>query len=329
MRDDLLAYLLGELSPEQRARIETRLAADPHWRRELKRLRQCLESADPESAAEPPSDLARRTCSFVQQSIHPPAAGGAAEPGTLTESQDPVATAGRWSLADFTVAAAILLVLAMLLVPALCESRATARRLACQAKICALGTAVVHYAQQRNGELPRGQAGENTGMFVVELADRGGATRAELAELLVCPASQLAAEVFAGRVVLRIPTRQQLVAATADQRQHLCQQMAGSFAYRTGYRDAEGTYRHVSFQGCSQSPLLADAPDFSVAGFQSANHGGCGQNVLYQDLSIRYHRLRLCRDRQDHLFLNANNEHAAGCHPQDVVLLRSEAIPVR
>ena len=72
---------------------------------------------------------------------------------------------------------------------------------------------------------------------------------------------------------------------------------------------------------------------------RSANHGGYGQNVIYQDLSARYvtelrgrDRMRDGKDRQtrtiDHLYLNDENDHAAGLGPNDVVLGRSEYTPL-
>ena len=334
MRDELLAYLLDDLGAEERARVQARLESDPIWQHELERLRQCMKAydADPKGEACPPGDLVNRTCSFVQKAVkHFPGTTGGPTllPASLTESRDPSSSRRRWSRADLAVGGGIFLALVMLVLPALIESRAAARRLSCQNKLHDLGTALGEYAEQLDGQLPQIGPGENTGIFVIELADQGILTREQLVELLVCPSSQLADDVFSGRAIMRIPTRDELSGAPELTQQQWRERMSGSFAYRIGYLSREGVYHHVKFTGTSNAPLLADAPSFSIAGFQSANHGGCGQNVLYQDLSARYNRQCLGNDHEDHMFLNANLEQAPGRHLRDVVLLRSEVVPVR
>jgi len=136
----------------------------------------------------------------------------------------------------------------------------------------------------------------------------------------------MAADIFAGIDVLRLPTREELATAPERTLEALRERMSGSYAYRIGYVNTHGEYHPVKFVGGGHAPLLADAPSFSVAGFQSDNHGGCGQNILYQDLSTHYIRQCVGGDSQDHLFLNADDQHAPGRHLQDVVLLQSEVI---
>jgi len=331
MRDKLLAYLLGDLGPEERQRIVDRIESDPIWQRELKLLESCLEAheADPHSASQP-TDLVDRTCSLVRQSASnsiatPP--GTQVVPVSLTESRDRVASLQSWSLADLAVGAGVLLVLGMLLFPALRESRDAARRVKCQDNLKNLGTALVEYAEKSNQGLPHVDLGENAGSFVIDLAESQLLTREQLVELLVCPSSPLADEVFAGMVVIRIPTPQALRTAQEKSLDTLLKFMAGSYAYRFGYHDQSGQYRQVKFEGRSDAPMLADAPSVSVAGFQSPNHGGCGQNVIFQDLSSRYFQQCTAGENADHLFLNEAHRHAAGRNAHDIVLGRSEADP--
>ena len=42
MTEQLLAYLLDDLSPADRDAVESRLAADEVWRQEFERLKDCL-----------------------------------------------------------------------------------------------------------------------------------------------------------------------------------------------------------------------------------------------------------------------------------------------
>jgi hypothetical protein len=102
--------------------------------------------------------------------------------------------------------------------------------------------------------------------------------------------------------------------------------MGGSYAYRLGY--VEGNrYHDIRNENQSRSPLMADAPSFQLAGFMSANHRGCGQNVLFQDQSVRYQTACMVPGREDHLFLNTAGIPAAGQGPLDTVLGRSEMTP--
>ncbi len=344
MRDELLAYLLNDLDPQQQRRIEARLESDPIWQHELERLRSYIAASEttPSKTGEllpanelPPSNLVDSTCSFVKQAT---GQGETAAPlpatssTPLSESLDPHSAtprSHRWSLTDLAVAAGILLTVATLLLPALRTGRDSARRLQCQNNLRDLGTALASYAQHHQKKLPPIQRNENVGMFVIKLADHGLLTREQLAQLLVCPSTQLADDLFSGTVVLRIPTQQELREATKAQQRSLRKNMAGSFAYRIGYLDPQGRYHQVHFTGRSNAPMMADAPSFAIVGFQSANHGGCGQNVLYQDLSIRYVQQCTQSDNTDHLFLNEDDQHAAGRHQQDIVLGRSEIRPFR
>ena len=196
MRDELLGYLLNDLSAEQRSRVEARLESDPIWQHELNRLRQCMKAYEVDPEACPPEDLVNRTCSFVQKAVeNVPDASTTPQvaPASLTESQDPSSSRRRWSRADIAVGGGIFLALVMLALPALSESREAARQLRCQNNLRDLGAALGDYAEQLGGQLPKIRPGENAGVFVIELADRGLLTREELQELLVCPSTPLAA----------------------------------------------------------------------------------------------------------------------------------------
>jgi len=330
MNDKLLAYLLGDLGPAEKQRIVERLKTDPIWQRELEQLESCLEAheADPLTASQP-ADLVNRTCTFVQQAasksnLSP--SESEAIPASLTESRDRAVRLTGWSFADFAVGAGVLLVLGMLLLPALRESRDAARRVKCQNNLQDLGAALVEYAEKSDLGLPHIDLGENAGSFVIDLAESHILSREQLVELLVCPSSPLADKVFAGSVVIRIPTQQVLQTVSDNSLALLLKFMAGSYAYRFGYHDQDGQYRQVKFEGRSNAPMLADAPCISVAGFQSPNHDSCGQNVVFQDLSIRYFK-QCSPDANTNFFLNDNQQHAAGRHIRDVVLGRSEAYP--
>lgn len=327
MRDELLAYLLNDLDEAQRVRVEERLEVDPIWQHELARLR-LLVDAQENNANDLPVDLVSRTCAFVEQASSQGAYSPAVLPASLTESQERLASRrNTWSLADWGVVAAILLVMGSLLFPALQESREAARRRQCQENLHTLGTLLATYAERNGGQLPEIDHDEHAGMYAVKLAELGIIPREQLAELLLCPSSQLADDVRRGLLVFRIPERRELESAQGVFANTLLANMGGSFAYRVGYTDQRGNYRQVKFTNSSHAPVMADKPSFAVVGFQSDHHG-CGQNVLFQDQSVRY--LRVCREdnRDNHWFLNEDNQEAAGKNKYDVVMIRSDARPL-
>ncbi len=331
MRDELLAYLLGDLSPQEKERISERLQNDPIWQRELETLEACLKSQEADSESNSlPADLVDRTCSLVKRATH----HGSNSlhdslhkaQASLTESHEGAVSPRRWSLADLTIAAGVLMALGMLLLPAVRESRDAARRLKCQNNLKNLGTALVEYSERYGQGLPHIELGENAGSFVLDLAESNLLSREALYELLVCPSSPLADAVFAGSARIHIPTQQQLDQASPEMLALVRKWMAGSYAFRIGYRDKRGRYRHVEFSNSPNAPMLADAPSISVAGFQSPNHGCAGQFVVFQDLSVRY--FKQCSPNENtNFFLNDDHQHAAGRHIRDVVLARSEADP--
>lgn len=330
MRDELLAYLLDDLDPEQRARIEARIAEDPIWQHELERLRACVEhSCDCEGEQDPtPDDLVKRTCCFVQEASSRGQLSPATLPAKLSESWDEApATQRHWSLIDLAMAASILLALGSLLLPAIQESREAARRTQCASNAAHLGRAFIHYMDRHHGQLPPLSPHENAGMYMIRLADSGLVSRQELGEWLLCPASLLAERVARGEVEIRIPTHQELATASQRQLKLWRELMGGDFAIRIGFTDEQNRYCPAQFKGGANEPLLADKPNLQLAGAQSDNHGGCGQNVCFRDQSVRFITLCIQTGPDRNWYLNKQNLHAAGIGPNDIVLIRSEVTP--
>lgn len=335
MRDLLVRYLLGELDDDEQRELEEQLRNSPELRQELAYLHRCFSAADQakQGAAEPPRGLAARVTGRVcgddcaapddatEQPYHDPRAERAA-----VAAEPPAGTLG-WNLADLTVAAGVVLAVGMLLFPAMQESREAARRRDCQHNLGQIGALLATYADQDPGRrLPPVRPQDNAGIFAVRLVDGGYIDADDLARLLVCRASPLADDVAAKRVVIHIPNFAQLRAVGAQRLPETRRLMGGTYAYRIGYVQA-GRYYNIQYTGDGLSPLLADAPAFDASGVRIANHGGYGQNVLYQDQSVRYQHDPTVPGRNDHLFLNAIGVPAAGRGARDAVLSRSEATP--
>ena len=327
MRDELLAYLLDDADPEQRRRIEQHLQNDPTWQHEYEKLKQCLEANEepPEKTKTLPNNLVEKTCLFVRMSQKVSRCGSA--PAALSESQDGCGGRRRWSLIDMAVAASIVAAVGALLFPAILESRRTARRVHCQNNLREVGSALLKSQEVGRQGLPHIELHENAGMFVVELAERGMIDRGELTRFLICPGSEAADNVFQGRTVLRIPTRDEVKELSREALAELHGHLTGIYAYQFGYIDEEKNYLPMPFLGRSDVTMLGDSPDLSLAGVQSSNHGGCGQNILGQDGSVRF--LSTCESNSciGHPFLNDEGQHAAGRGQRDNVLGRSDATP--
>jgi hypothetical protein len=292
--------LLEALDPDEHAMVEAQLARDPQLKDELALVARGLHplAADKEHY-HPPAGLAHRTCAFVAQqaraALAPPAA--------------PVLP-GRWSLVDMVVAAGIFLAASFLFFPAVNQSQFTARVLGCQNNLRQIGTGMLSYAETSDGYFPLipFEGNLKTTPSLIEHGIAGGS------QLLICPGSQLAD--LAGQY--RPLTRDEIRRVQALRPCHVHEQLAGSYGYTWGHFD-EGRYKPTRNRHRASFALVADAPGLA-APYHSSNHGGCGQNVLFEDGHVQY--LTTCRARgcRDEIFTNDDGEVAPGLHPDDAVI---------
>jgi prepilin-type processing-associated H-X9-DG protein len=133
-RIDLLrAYLLGTLSPDQVAHVESALSEDAVWQEELTRQRDALALLDAFPDREPPEDLAGRTMAAVRE---------------LHAEERPER---RRTLVVFAQAAVLLViagVVAAIILPALARSREAAHRASSQNNLKQLGIIMKMYANE-------------------------------------------------------------------------------------------------------------------------------------------------------------------------------------
>ncbi|MGL4512233.1 MAG: anti-sigma factor family protein [Lacipirellulaceae bacterium] len=324
--DELLVGLLfDELSPAERERVEALLARHPELHQRLDRLRECVGPNCPAeggpnapaevavAGAECPAGLAARTI----QNVLCPAARRVADAPTAR---------CRSIVEPVTLAAAVLLVGA-LVGPALLASRESSHRIGCQANLELVGKGLFRYADDHGGYFPPIGPAAYAGMYSVALADSGYIDRDELRESLVCPSSPLAAELSRRGAAVYVPTTAEVSCSLAPLVDRLRRLMGGSYAYRLGYFDGP-RYVTIKNRHDCRSPLLADAPGESCGADASDNHGGAGQNVLFQDGSVRF-VTHAVSPSGDHYYLNNSGRVAAGESSLDAVLARSEQGPGR
>lgn len=312
MRDYLIGYLLEALEPHEQELVEARLSRDSGLRRDLELVSRSFEPLAPDkSHYEPPAGLANRTCQFV------------AVRAKAVPAPPVVSVPSRWSMADLLMAAGIFLAATMLFWPAMNQSRFAARVAGCQDNLRRLGVALANYSTQYPGQFPAASISghlNQAGMYAVILHEDGFLPQTRV---LICPASPLADR--AGD--FHVPKSRELLEAQAEQLAALRRMMGGSYGYSLGYF-VRGQYQPPKDLRRARQALMADAPSPTSRYRISLNHGGCGQNVLFEDLHVQY--LTTCKARgcTDHIFVNDEGQAHAGLHERDSVIGASDDIPL-
>ena len=317
MHDQLLGYLLGALEPSEQEEVEARLMEDAQLQEALERLREKLELLDDSCDAgggdfEPPCGLAARTCKYV-------ATRAAVTPKAPVCAPVPV---GGWRVQDMIVGGGVFLAACMLIFPAIAHSLSTARITNCQNNLRAIGLALGQYSDFYAGQFPfvpeRGPLAV-AGVYAPILFDL---RLIDEPATLVCPTSPLAEQLpeFA------VPKVVQVIDAPVTELPRLQSRMGGSYGYTLGYY-VDGRYRGHRNRGRAQFALMADAPG-EPTGERSPNHGGAGQNVLFEDFHVTW--LKQCRlsGCGDHIYINGLGYVGAGIGPDDAVIGHSSARPL-
>jgi hypothetical protein len=311
MRDQLIGYLLDALEPQEHELVEAQLERDPNLQRELEVLAWGLRplSVD-KSPLAPPPGLAARTCEYV-------AHHGAS---VALPTREPATNVSRWTFADMVTAAGIFLAASLLFLPALNQSRFAARVTQCQDNLRQIGVGLQSYSDIHRTFFPIVEVDGPVGVVAIRLQDQGFLPGQHV---LICPASALAErpEVF------RLPSSAQLRAAASQQElARLYRQMRGSYGFYLGHV-ANGQYQTPRNSHRPRFALVADAPS-DTPPFHSANHGGCGQNVLFEDMHVGY--LTTCKSRgcTDNFFVNDEGTVDVGLHANDAVIVSGDARPV-
>jgi hypothetical protein len=314
MRENLIGYLLNALEPSERAAVEAELSREPRLKSELELLSRSLQPLAADAAQYPPPvGLATRCCEFVavksKVSLPPP-----------VSSAPP-----RWSMADIGVAAGVFLAATLLFWPAMNQSRYAARTRYCQNNLGLIGVAHNNYTNLFPRYFPAlslKNPHNRAGVYAVILRQQGLLPEQHI---LICPASDLA-EVPGS---FNVPTLEELNRAQAQAKQlvQLYKKMGGSYGFSLGHYEADGYHPPQDLRRARHA-LMADAPTHTNEDRISSNHGGCGINVLFEDMHVEY--VTTCRSRacRDHLFQNRDGDHLAGLDRDDVVLGSSDAAPI-
>jgi hypothetical protein len=332
VRDNLLGYLLDALEDDERQEVEDQLLDNTQLQRELSNLQKRVEPLGMlPRAVEPPVGLADRTCAFVDEALCNPQLLTAPEETERTEVKvrprsgavrgerlSPVtefsSRTHRWTLLESVCGLGVCMVTAMLFFPALYGSWVTSQRIQCEDNLRSLGLSLAEYSDQRpDGRLPYIPAEGNrsfAGWFAQELDDNGYLPDSRM---LVCPSSKLAED-----EQWRFPSIEEIDAASDSKLVKLQKYSGGSYGFTIGYVE-NGVHKAAVNKRRAHYALMADAPSWKL-GRASENHGGRGQNILFEDLRVQFVVGCQIDSYGDDIFLNRQGLVSAGLDPNDSVI---------
>lgn len=322
-REHLLGYLLGALEPAEMAEVERELEHNPQLRQDLAAIEAAMfplgfpERDDDASHEAPPSGLIARTCEFVADAKEAVVSRPAP---AMSPASDGGQRSSRW--ADIIVTTSVCLAALSLIFPAIWTVREQQHITACQDNLRSIGLSLAEYAgRSPNGRIPQVAASGNrsaAGIYSVLLMDRellGDSRR------LICPSSDLAQDYD----FFRVPSLGELDRARGEGLIYLQGRMGGSYGYNLGFVE-NGEYQAPRHQSRSHYCLMSDAPA-TFPQRMTKNHRSRGQNLLYEDNSVRWMNPGAA-DLGDDPHLNRNGLVAAGLDCADVVVAESLAKPL-
>ena len=228
---------------------------------------------------------------------------------------------GRISWIDVALAVTVLACAALLMVPAVQNSRFHGRITACKDNLRELGVSLTQYSEHHDGYFPRiptrGKLAA-AGIYAPTLVSQEYLVEPQR---VVCPGSPLAE-----RRTFRLLTLDALRSAPPAELPTLRAEMGGSYAYALGhvvdgeYRDSQNLYR-------ANYPIMADAPSSDLPGLQSAHHGGKGQVVLFEDGRADFLTSPILITG-DNIYQSDREEVSAASDPNDAVIAPSPVPPL-
>lgn len=241
-------------------------------------------------------------------------------PVSLRESQWGGLRQSRFSPVDIVVTGAVVMILAGLLFPAIAYTRHQSRLIDCQNNLRQIGAKLTEYSELNNGrfpEIPRKGPLAVAGVVGPILKDKG---LLDDDSLFACAG----VSAYSDQRV-QIPKIRSIKKALGDRLIWMQKTMSGNYGYTLGYQTSNG-YETPTNLARSNVILMSDAPASGHASRVSTNHGGGGQNCLFEDGHVQY----VVGENlgEDAIFVNDYNLVAPGCRPEDNVIAPSHLSPL-
>ncbi len=317
-QEELLGYVLGALDAQEQRDVQQLIDENPEIEEQLLQIKNSLQPLDCLQSSGPRPGLARRTCESVASWQHESALGNPTDVSSLdssiraafdVEADDPRLVAAEdvatynvrrpqtqpairssvsqrflhpntWSIPDVMVGMAIIAIMAGILFPAISYTRYNSRIAACQNNMGQIGMALMSFSSAHEGQfvtIPRDGKLSNIGCFGPILKDSG----------FVEDDSVFACAGVASKTPVQIPSCDQIKNShCAKQMDHYRKTMCGHFGYTMGYQE-NGQYQSPRDMGRTNVVLVADRPS-CLPGRVSKNHGGKGQNCLFEDGRVAF-----------------------------------------
>jgi hypothetical protein len=313
-QEDLLGYLLGALDAPEQARVGIYVEGHPEIQVEIERLRGFLRPLSAmDMPTEPPRGLARRTCSHIFAN-----AEHWVEPRRDALANESLASDG-WQIWDLTMLMSVVVLMAMLIMPAVYQSRESARRLACASNLRNLSVALRHHSELNGGRFPLVQTSGPAavaGSFSLPLKNAG---MLAFDHLLLCPAT----EASAFDNPFSIPALDHLASLSGEPLRCAQRQLGGSYGWHIGQK-INGVLTAAEDNGSDDFVIMSDAPEHGRGLGLVACHPGNGRNVLYESGRVCF-VMPICELTQgmDDLFHNRLGVLQPGTDEFDSVVVES------
>ena len=320
-QEDLLGYVLGALDADQHHEIQQKIDQDPQLDERLLEIKSQLvplEMLNEEADGMRPG-LARRTCELV--------ANGTVQPkSTIVEpafsdsiSERSYSRTSSWMLKDFLVAAACVAIFASLLMPVLSYTKQQANIVDCGNNLRSIGMALASFSETNDGRF-------------VEIPSEGPFSFSGIVAPMLKEAQVIEDDNwFTCKGVNRdkpfmIPSTDQIRrCSTGDQSDYFRRISSGDYGYSFGHMEGD---QYVSPRNLGRSYVIiaADKPSTRSVDGPSENHGGKGQNCLFEDIHVRF--VKGNSNGEDLIYVNAYNVVGPGVCPRDSVIGASHLSPL-
>ena len=320
MNEDLIGYVTGALDAQEQQRIEALVRQDADLQNQVEAIRRSLQPLESYRHCEPPSDLSNQTLEYVfeQVDMHKVQPAEPVAKSAFSTRQQANGSRRAWRPMDLFVTAVVAASFVMLLSPALLNSRFTADLRLCQNNLQDLYDGFSQYSITHEGRFPSivGNAPLSTsGAYAPILLEQGYVTDEGS---FYCPAADESS-------IWRqqgIPTRQMVVDARAEDLNSLQQRLGGTYGYSVGHQSGD-SIQGIRNQHRPQFALIADRPHGQTINRRSMNHGGLGQNVLFENGHVAFVRDTRSPERGDRYYVSDRGIVEPGRHRDDSVIMES------